>query len=320
MIPYLEKLFGHIPGYFSSFFQLLAAPRKTITAQAANPDEKAMVEKSIVFLFVSFVITLLLMVLAGDNPLEIDVIKRRDESELTVLLGKAFFYLLCIGFCVLIVKFAYRLVGGKATFGQTFSATAAMLAMFLVFSGLIDLVIIGLMNLDPQVAKMQVLMEKESAAQQQVLMNLMDSLSSGNSQLDTTDLNKSADWISNGTLAVEKMKQRPAVKMALVVGALLYVPVFIWLLFAWLGMQEVQQVAVGKNVVALVVAVIGLLVFTAVWNTIEGGIMLRKQMKQRYEQDSSQSLKDVLSFKDEHRLWMDPHYYSHPPFLVTQTV
>lgn len=294
MIPYLEKLFGNIPAYFSQFFQLLVSPRKFIT-NLTNADEKVSLEKSIVFLFISFVITLLLTVLAGDNPLEIQALQKKDEGMLTALTAKAFFYLICIGFCVLIVKWAYKLVGGKASFAHTFSATTSALAMFMVFSSIVDLLLVGVINLDPQVAKMQVLMEKESNAQQSTMMDMLDSLSSSNATIDSLDLASNKEWVKTGQRAIEKIGERPVAKMALVLGAIAYIPILLWMLFAWLGMQELQQVSLGKNLVALFIAVIGLFVFTSLWNLVETGVMLRKEMKQRYQQDSTQNLKDMLS-------------------------
>jgi len=294
MIQYIEKLFKYLPSYFSDFVHLLGHPRSFLKEHMGKEDAKQESSNGIVFLFVSFVITLLLYAFAGDNPLDLQIVASGDESLIAKLVGKSVYYLIGLAFAVFILMLAFRIVGGHAPFVKSFIAFCYILGMLIVFDTVINFAESAVINLDPFIAKSNVIIKKETKKMAEELWTPIEKASTSGDSINTTELKPTMEKVSDGQQLLMLIAKRPIVKAVGIGSTIAYILGFIWLIVAWQSYKEPAGIGSLQNYMALGISIIGLGIFSTLWTLLPFGVEAKKHFQDKYAHDSSVTMKDML--------------------------
>jgi hypothetical protein len=299
MIQYIEKLVKYLPSYFSDFVHLLGNPRHFLKVRMDKEDPKPESENGIIFLFVSFVITLLVYAFAEDNPLDLQIVASGDESLITKLAGKAVYYLIGLAFAILILKLAFKIVGGHAPFVKSFVAFCYILGMLIVFDTVINFAESAIVNLDPFVAKSNVILKKETKKMAEELWNPIEKAATPGDTVNIAELKPTMDKVSDGQQLMELIAKRPIVRATQIGGGIAYLLGFIWLIIAWQCYKEPAGIGSVQNYMALGISIIGLGIFSVLWTVLPFGIEAKKRFQDKYANDSTVTMKDMLGTRQQ---------------------
>jgi len=292
---FLEKLLKYFPSYFSDFAVLVGSPKKFLLKKSSEEDSKDASQNSIIFLFVSFVVTLLFLAFTGEDNTDLKALMSKDEVLLSRFAGKAAIYLIGAILSVLIIRAAYSIVGGKANMTRMFISFNYVVGVLIVFSSLIDMATTGIANTDPYVVQMGIATKNEMKKMTTVLRDVGEAVGTPNGHVNVGDKKELQEFLANGEKAMATVQDRPIVKMAGYVGLAAYILLGIWFIFCVGAFRSVNEISGGKNIFAVTLAAVGIFIFFMVWNLVSAGMFMNNILKEKYANDTTFNFKKMVN-------------------------
>lgn len=296
---FLEKLLKYFPSYFSDFAVLVGSPKKFLLKKTSEDDNKEASQNSIIFLFVSFVVTLLFLAFTGEDNTDLKALMSKDEVLLSRFAGKAAIYLIGAIISVLIIRVAYSMVGGKANMTRMFISFNYVVGVLIVFNSLINLATTGIANTDPYVVQMGIAAKNEMKKMTPLLRDASEAVGTPNGKINAGDKAEFQEFIANGQKIVATIKDRPIVKMAGYAGIVAYGLLGIWFVFCVGAFRTINEISGGKNIFAITLAAIGIFIFFMVWNLVSAGMFMNNMLKEKYANDSTFNFKKMVNSGSE---------------------
>jgi hypothetical protein len=272
MVSYLQKIISEVPAYVGQFVSCLMHPTHFINKQLQTENQITVLEKSVSFLILSFLISLFLSVALPEvtDPIQLPAndaeFIRKGSGALLQL-----FYLL--GACCIAIGLL-RLFGINAStngfMALVFYFCGASLVL-LVFANAISSVAMA----DPFFAKSWVALENLAKVMQTQLAELLCTMDTQTGELPagSNPMELLPDFNQYQTI-YSQATQRTLYKIAIGIQIAIALAVIMWLFIAWVIYTKIIGANLAKSLIAAVLTLAIVIVFALIVELVRTGAMM----------------------------------------------